>query len=99
MALKIASRQKLVQNVLIDARHRGCIKGGLAAVTCQQLHRQHQIADTDGRRNTFGKGSQINDPSAPIHALQRRNWFSTVTEFTVVIIFYDIAVRCFHRPL
>ena len=55
--------------------------------------RQHHKAHADSRGNGLGKCSHINHTAAPVHALQRRNRLSLVSEFTVIIILNQIPVR------
>ena len=64
MPLIIALFHKKLQHPLIQSGY-GTGKYIIdPSVGLQKALRQHQITDTDGRRNGFGKGSDINDLSA-----------------------------------
>ena len=98
MPLIIALFHKKLQHPLIQSGY-GTGKYIIdPSVGLQKALRQHQITDTDGRRNGFGKGSKIDYTAAPVISLQGRNGFSNITELTVVIIFNQISARLLFCP-
>ena len=91
MPFKRTAVQKLLQHRLVDSRNRTRKAGAFLPVALQQSLRQHHVPDTDCRCNRLGKGSHIDHLSRRITRLQGRHGLSTVTEFAVIIIFYNIA--------
>lgn len=59
-------------------------------VSLKQRLRKHEVTHADRRRDRLGKRPDIDHTFLIIIALQRRNRFSFITKFTVVIIFNDI---------
>lgn len=90
---KIKPTAELHERIMqaVDARNRTRKAGAFLPVALQQSLRQHHIPDTDCRCNRLGKGSHIDHLSRRITRLQGRHGLSTVTEFAVIIIFYNIA--------
>ena len=90
VALKISFLNEMMQDHLIRAGHCGRKTPQSVFRLLQKPLRQHQIADSYGRRYGLGKRPNINDPAVPIRSLQRRNRFSLIPELTVIVIFDQI---------
>ena len=95
---EITVPDKLIQDSLVDSGYRTGIERTIPAVHLQQCLRQHHIADTDRRCDRLGKSTDVDHFSPIVRGLQGRNRFAAIPEFTVVIIFDQIAVRLFLRP-
>ena len=91
MLFKVSLADKSSQGILFKIRNCAGIKAQLLIVALQQLRRQHQIADADGRGQAFGKGIQIDNLFRLVNALQRRNRLTQQAELAVIIIFQNIA--------
>lgn len=95
MPFEITVPDKLIQDSLVDSGYRTGIERTIPAVHLQQCLRQHHIADTDRRCDRLGKSTDVDHFSPIVRGLQGRNRFAAIPEFTVVIIFDQIAVRLF----
>ena len=99
MPFKRAVFHKAAQHQLFEQRYRTMIKGQALLIHGQQRDGQHHITDAHGGGNGFGEGSHINNAVAGVHSLQRRNGASLMLEFAVIIVFNQITLRLFRRPV
>ena len=67
----------------------------MVQILFEQWTGQHHIADAQRRRDGFGKGAQIDDPSILVQALQRWNRAGIITELAVVIVLDDVPAFSF----
>ena len=91
MALIVTAGDELVQHILINTRYCRREKAQLLPVPLHEFYRQNQIADSDGRCDGAGKGSDVDDAVVPVHALEGGYGFALVTEFTVIVILDDVS--------
>ena len=98
MPLIVAFLQETGHDPLIHPRYRGGKNRAPLFVAPEKLFRQYQVAHTDRRSDGFGKGSDINDLSVAVVALERRNRFSLIAKFTVIIVLDDVALLGAVRP-
>ena len=99
MSLVVSPFHKKLHHLLIYPGYGTGKASSHLLISLQKRRRQHQIADTDGGSDCFGKGSDINDSLMAVASLQGRNRLADITEFTVIVILNNITSRPLRCPL
>lgn len=86
MFFKIAFREEQRQCKLFRSWNGATVKAQAAFILLHKLRRQHQIADAERRRNGSGEGVEVEDPAAPVQALECGDGQAGKAEFSVIVV-------------
>ena len=91
MALEAAVADELGQDVLLKDRYGAGVEGDPLPQRLGTLRRQHQVADTEGGRNGFGKGIEIDHAFLRLQREQGVLGFGRGGELRIEVILDDEA--------